>query len=150
MIKEHYKKYKTLYLCTATGVVIAGFTYLIMRGRYEGLGNAGPYGPKTIDTSVTMRPIRDSKCISRAIGVTAGRDIVVTKKSILNNVSYISSNRKGAPSWVIRCVETGIIFTSQHSAALSMELSESHISAHLNGIRDNVNGYTFERICMAA
>ena len=91
-----------------------------------------------------------SKHISGAIGVTAGRDIVVTKRSVLNNVFYISSRRKGGPSWVIRCIETGDIFRSQLNAANEMNLPASEISRHLNGIIENVRGYHFERICMAA
>jgi hypothetical protein len=134
-IKNHVKKYKVAYSCIATGVVVAGITTIIMRRRYS---------------VVCFAASDNSNRISRAIGVAAGRDIVVTRKSVLNNVSYISSNRKGAPSWVIRCLETDVVFTSQRAAAIGMELSEKHISSHLNGVRDNVNGYTFERICMAA
>ena len=51
--------------------------------------------------------------ISRGIPVTADRGIaVIGKKVSLNNVSYISSDRQGPPSWVIRCLETGEIFMS--------------------------------------
>lgn len=105
---------------------IAGFTYVIMRG-------------------VALQPI------DRGISVIAKRGIsVLGKKVVMNNVSYISSNRQGAPSWVVRCIETGSIFPSQRLAALTMDIPEREISKHLNGIMDNVRGFTFERICMAA
>src|SRR5215475_3086037 len=124
-MKEHIKKYKVVYISAATGTAFAGITYLIMRN---------------VDLS-----------ISRGISVTADRGIsVVGKKIELNNVSYISSNRKGSPSWVVRCLETDGIFSSQRSAALEMGLPESEVSKHLNGLMDNVRGYHFERICMAA
>jgi hypothetical protein len=137
---KHIKKHKTEYYCIITGVVVAGITVLIMRS------NA-------------------SQRISRGIPVTASRGIPVTgesvvsnitshnffgKSKILSNVSYISSNRQGPPSWVIRCLETGGIFSSQRGASLEMDLPESEISRHLNGMIDHVRGYHFERICLAA
>lgn len=125
-IKKHVKDYKTEYACAAGVVAGASFTFLLMRGVA-------------------------SHRISRDIVVAASRDIVVARENgVINNVSYISSNRQGGPSWVVRCLETGKIFTSQRAAASGMDLSAANISQHLNGVRDNVNGYTFERICMAA
>ena len=126
-IKNHLKDYKERYIiggiCLVTG---AGITVLIMRGVA-------------------------SQHISRGSAVTATRGIAVSGKNVvMNNVSYISSNRKGAPSWVVRCLETDQVFTSQRAAALGMDLVESELSKHLNGVRDHVNGYHFERICMAA
>lgn len=123
---KHIKKHKTEYYCIITGVVVAGITVLIMRGTA-------------------------SQSISRGISVTAKDGIsVLGKKVVMSNVSYISSNRQGPPSWVIRCLETGVIFTSQASAAFEMELPASEISKQLNGMMDHVRGYHFERICLAA
>jgi hypothetical protein len=85
-----------------------------------------------------------SQRIDRGISVVADRSVVT------NNVSLISSRRQGAPSWVIRCLETGKILSSQLSAAKEMELPASEISKQLNGIMDHVRGYHFERICIAA
>lgn len=125
-IKKHVKDHRTVYLCAATGVAVAGITCLIMR-------------------SVS------SQHISRGSAVTANRGIAVVGKSVvMNNVSYISSNRQDSPSWVVRCIETGAIYSSQRAAAMAMDLSEQEISKHLNGVRDHVRGFTFERICMAA
>lgn len=125
-IKEHFKKHKLAYSCGAAALAGAGFTYLIMRG-------------------VTSRPI------SVSIGDAAGCAIGVSgKKGVMSNISLISSNRQGSPSWVIRCLETDKVFTSQSKAASEMGLKASQLSDHLNGVRDHVNGFTFERIAMAA
>lgn len=123
--KTHIKEHLVEYTIAVVGLT-AGITVLVMRSAA-------------------------SKDISRAIGVTAGRDIVVARKNlVMNSVSFISAERQGPPSWVVRCKETGNIFTSQRAAALAMDLSEQHISSHLNGSRDHVDGFNFERICMAA
>ena len=83
--------------------------------------------------------------------VEAQRDsIVLGKNATLNQVSYFASERQGPPSWVVRCIETGNVFTSQRSAAFAMEISESNISRQLNGLKDQADGYHFERLCMAA
>jgi hypothetical protein len=125
----HVRKHKEAYIagtvCLGAGV-LAGNSRSLMR-------------------SVVQQPI------SRGISVTADRGIAVVGKRVsLNNVSYISANRKGAPSWVVRCLETGAIFTSQRSAATEMGLPENELSRHLNGLRDHVRGNHFERICLAA
>lgn len=125
-IKEHFKKHRTIYLCTATGVVVAGITCVIMRG-------------------VASRHIEDGCTVLAKGGYT-----VLGKSVVTNNVSYISSNRQGPPSWVVRCIETGNIFASQKSAAIEMGIDPSNLSKHLNGIFNNADGYHFERICMAA
>lgn len=109
----------------------------------------GVLGGIAIGTTIMMR--RQSSPISSGISGTADRGIsVIGKKVVMSNVSYISQNRQGSPSWVVRCLETGIVFTSQRKAALTMDLPESEISKHLNGALDNVRGYRFERLCMAA
>lgn len=124
-IKDHIHNHLVLY-SIGGAIVVAGITTCVVRGVA-------------------------SQSDSRDIVVTANRAIgVVGKKVVMRNVSYISSDRQGPPSWVVRCKETGEIFTSQRSAAMSMGLSDSHISQHLNGVREHVNGNTFERICMAA
>ncbi|MET0786296.1 MAG: hypothetical protein ABWY25_06280 [Paenisporosarcina sp.] len=125
-VKAHVKRHEVVYSCVATGIVVATFTTIIMRG-------------------VASQHIRG------AIGVPTQRTIgVLGKNVVISNVSYISANRQGPPSWVVRCKETGNIFTSQAKAAFEMGLPKDHLSNHLNGARDNVGGFTFERICMAA
>jgi hypothetical protein len=126
-VTTHVEQHKVAYSITA-GIVIAGFTMLIMRS------------------------IASSQRIDRGISVVAERGIsVLADRSVVtNNVSIISSRRQGPPSWVVRCKETGNIFTSQLNAANEMNLPTNEISKHLNGRMDQVRGYTFERICLSA
>jgi hypothetical protein len=106
---------------------------------------------------------RNSQHIRGDVIVPAQGDAIVLGKSVensiiflgenkgtLNNVSYISANRPGPPSWVVRCLETDMLFTSQKKAALEMDITPSNISRHLNGLQETAEGYHFERICMDA
>jgi hypothetical protein len=123
--KEHFEKHKAKY-AFGGGVIFAGITCYIVR-------------------DVISQPI------SRGIAVTAeGGIAVLGKRVVMDNVSYISAERQGPPSWVVRCKETGDIFTSQSAAAREMNVSASELSKHLNGVRDHVDTYHFERICLAA
>jgi hypothetical protein len=124
-IVTHVQEHKEIYIGIGVGA-LAGITCTVMK-------------------SIAQQPI------SRGISVTADRGISVAGKKVsLNNVSYIYANRQGPPSWVVRCIETGVIFTSQHSAAMEMGLPEAELSKHLNGLMDHVRGNHFERICLAA
>lgn len=125
-IKKHLKENKDRYITgVIVGVGVAGFTVAIMR-------------------------VVDSQSISVTIGDAASRTIgVAGNRIVMDNVSFISSNRQGPPSWVIRCLETDEVFTSQRKAALAMDLAQDHLSQHLNGTRDHVGGKTFERLCLA-
>jgi hypothetical protein len=123
--KQHVNEHKVPYLIGA-GVGIAGITYAITRG-------------------VTSQPI------GHGISVTAQDGIsVLGKKVVMSNVSYISANRQGPPSWVTRCLESGEIYSSQALAAMHEKVDPSYLSKHLNGLMENANGKHFERICMAA
>jgi hypothetical protein len=124
--KDHVYRNRQAYISgTVCTIITAGITCLVMRS------NSKQY-------------------ISRDTIVTAGRDTIVAGKNVvMENVSFISSDRQGAPSWVVRCKETGEIFSSQSSAALKLGLSPSRLSQHLTGVTDHVNGLHFERICLA-
>lgn len=126
LIKEHISNHKVAYSCGLTGIIVAGFTCVIMR-------------------NVASRHIQDGCTVLAKGGFT-----VLGKSVVTNDVSYISANRQGPPSWVVRCIETGAIFSSQSSAALEMGIDASNLSKHLNGIFENADSYHFERICMAA
>ena len=129
-IRKHLRKHKEAYIVGGVGLGLAYFTWYIMRDH--------------------------SRLISSSVTGTAGHSVTVTGKSVefknntLNMVSYISAERSGPPSWVVRCIETGQVYTSQRAAALSMEISETNISKHLNGLQETAQGFTFERLCMAA
>jgi hypothetical protein len=126
-VKEHIKRYQFAY-GVAAGIGVAGITYLIMRG-------------------VASQPINVGNVPDAAHG---GIVSVMGKKAVMNNVSFISANRQGSPSWVIRCLETDKIFTSQRKAALAMNIPQPDLSHHLNGLTDSVRDLHFERICLAA
>lgn len=128
--KQHFKDHKTTYVVGVSCLVAGGvavFTWYMVRG----------VASQRIDRGISV-------VADRGISVIADRSVVT------NNVSLISSRRQGAPSWVVRCVETGDIFSSQREAADVMHLPASEISKHLNGTLDHVRGNTFERICLAA
>lgn len=128
-IKEHIHRHKVAYSCGATAVVVAGITCVVMRGRYEALANGGAYGPKTIDTSVTVRPLS-----------------ILSRQETA--VSVISRNGRGHPGYIIRCVETGEYFSSQRITALLKNISETILSKHLNGILEDAEGLHFERVAL--
>lgn len=157
--KEHLKKYKTIYIVVGTSVVVAGITTLIMRANSGSIIIRDTIVDAQRDTIVLGKrstPNNFPQPIGFTIGEAAQSTIGVLgekvdiKDTTLNVVSYFSSGRQGPPSWVVRCLETGDVFTSQRAAAFAMGLAQDHLSNHLNGIRDNVNGFHFERICMAA
>lgn len=125
-LRTHIQEHKRDYVIGAGGAAVAGFTCLLMRGTA-------------------------SRSINCGTSVVADRGIsVVGKKVVMSNVSYISADRQGPPSWVVRCKQTGDVFTSQRSAAFEMDLPQAELSKHLNGVMDNVRGYNFERLCLAA
>lgn len=142
-VKEHFKRNQDRYICFGVGVGFVGITALIMRSRSD-------FSIKRDHVVLAKRDhVVPGETSVNALEVNRG-GLVLGNSYALNNVSFISSNRKGPPSWVVRCKETGNIFMSQVKAATEMGLSKEHLSTHLNGMRDNVNGYTFERICLAA
>jgi hypothetical protein len=91
--------------------------------------------------------------VTRRISVGQG-NVNVRALNLLSNkpniVTVIENGRQGPPSWVVRCVETNEWFSSQRAAAFGKGLSESELSSHLNGLRDNVRDLHFERVCLAA
>lgn len=129
-VRKHLKKNKQIYIGLGIGLGFAGITWLIVRNQSQ--------------------PITSSVTGGAGHSVTVTGHRVEIRDNTLNMVSYISAERQGPPSWVVRCIETGQVFTSQRSAALAMEIAETNISKHLNGLQDTAQGYTFERLCMAA
>jgi hypothetical protein len=125
-VKNHIKRHQVIYSLGA-GIGIAGITAFI------------------------MRDIAFTEPISSSVTGTANSSVTgIGNKVVMKNVSFISSLRQGPPSWVIRCKETGQIFTSQREASLLMNITETNLSKHLNGLQATAEGWHFERICMAA
>jgi hypothetical protein len=56
---------------------------------------------------------------------------------------------KGAPGWMVRCVETGQVFTSQTAAARHVGVDASTLSKHVRGLTEHAGGYHFVRVAMA-
>jgi hypothetical protein len=123
-LEAHFKKHRNAYVGIAVGIGIG----LVMT---RCLG-------------------AESKTVIGDVVIGDETNVIAGHNNILNQVSYIDSLRQGPPSWVVRCLETGEVFTSQKAAAKAMGISASHLSRHLHGNLAVVRGYTFERICMAA
>lgn len=131
-MKEHFKKYKTVYIAGATGVTVAGITYLIMRGRYETLASGGVYGLETADTLVTMRPIT-----------------FFSPRTHNGSIKIINRTNHGRRGYLVHSLDTNEFFASQREAAKVFNISEKLLSNHLNGKLPNAEGYRFERLNFA-
>lgn len=127
VVKDHIKRHKRAYLL-GSHIAVAGITYAIMRSTIAQRG---------MGVGIAQRGILNTASFSFG------------KKSSLNNVSFILSNRQGPPSWIIHCLETGETFLSQRAAAFAKGVNESDLSQHLNGLHENVNGLHFERLGVA-
>lgn len=120
-VKEHVKRNKKAYLI-GSYVLVAGVTYLVARG-----------------------------ITAQQIGTVNVRTLSLFSNRATSNITtVIESGRQGPPSWVVRCLETDRVYTSQRTAALVHDITETHLSKHLNGLLENAGGFHFERICMAA
>lgn len=127
-IKNHIEDYRFTYSWVGiTSIVTAGITCAIMKGRYEGLGNAGPYESKTIDTLVTMRPF---SFLSQQHNI----------------VEVIARGGRGHPGYIVHSIDTGEFFASQREAASIFGIAQNVMSKHLNGKLEHANGYHFERV----
>jgi hypothetical protein len=135
--KLHVQKHKGKYIFGASVVTVAGITCLVMRGRV----------PQHISCGIPVAAQGGIPVLGESVAL---QNVVTGRNNVLNAVSYISANRQGPPSWVVRCLETGDVFTSQKAAAIAMDLPASEISRQLNGVIEHVRGNTFERLCMAA
>jgi hypothetical protein len=56
----------------------------------------------------------------------------------------------GDPGNIVQDTTTGSIYASQGQAARELGVSPIHISQHLNGKREHVNGHTFTKLGKAA
>lgn len=64
---------------------------------------------------------------------------------IQNNIT-VALVRRGHPGNQILCNQTGEVFASQMRAAKANGISPSSLSEHLRGLKDDVNGLTFENL----
>jgi hypothetical protein len=130
-LQDHYYKYEREYLIgggVLGGFIVGSVALALMKNRV----------PMTVQvTEVTE---------ASPIGFVSG------KKAVMNMITYIDARRSGPPSWIVRHLETGEIYSSQNAAAEAVGISATKLSKHLNGHPDveHVNGNHFERIAMAA
>ena len=130
-MKEHFKKYKVVYLCMGAAVASAGITYLIMRG------NAA------MIQGVVAPEIQ---------GVTGGPDSVQAKSFIfsLRNSGDITTNihqgHRGHPGFRTKNLDTGRVYPTQYQAAKAHGVSPSLMSGHLNGKFPDIDGMHFDRV----
>ena len=136
-VKHHIQDNKRSYLAFGGGVIFAAGTMLVMRRSSISLALRETAGP-------ALRGTGENSVFSFVSPTT------IAGKTTINVSQIVDAHRQGAPSWVVRCIETGETFVSQRQAALAKGLSESRLSTHLNGITENLDGLHFERICMAA
>lgn len=102
-VKDHIRRHQTKYIVGVTVVVTAGITYAITR-----------------QVSLRYFPTNAMR---------------INKMTIKDNVLYFTTyaRKQGPPSYVIRCVETGEIFTSQAEACRQLGIDPARMSRHLNG-----------------
>ena len=117
-IKNHFIRNAPAY------VILAGFTYHIMRGRHAVVGNAASDGSETI----TVRPLS------------------FFSKQTNNVIAVIEREGRGHPGYITRCIETNKDFPTQGKAANAYGINRTVMSRHVNGLIDNANGLHFERL----
>jgi hypothetical protein len=124
-LKTHYEEQKPLYSHVAVGVLFAGITCFIMRGRIVALALRGVNGPETADTLVTNHPL---------FSFLSGQDVVIIRNEI------------GRPSYLVHDIDTDLWYRSQTAAARALGVSVSRMSNHLNGQLEHVDGHYLERV----
>ena len=137
-IKDHLHRYKTAYSIGA-GIII-GVSVAVLAGHIM----------KKSFISSELLGTASSELLGTGKRMTSFIFNPSTKGGDINVQQIIEALRPGPPSWVVRCLETGEVFSSQRAAAIANDLAESDLSRHLNGLRELREGLHFERICMAA
>jgi hypothetical protein len=123
-VKDHIKRHKEAYIVGAVG--FATIACLSMRGRY-----AAVRGATDESVQVHVRPLAF---------LSNQHNTVVTE---------IHRGGTGAPSYIVRCIDTGETWLSQRQAAIAHKIPGSELSAHLNGKFPEINGHQYERLGLA-
>lgn len=125
-VKSHFERHKVAYSLGA-GVAIAGITCLIMRGSRlrGGLGISGLRG-----------------------GPSNTASLIFKNKQTINVVTVLDREGRGHPGWPVRNLETKRIFFSQKEAADAIGVTESLMSAHVQGKFPDIDGLHFERVSL--
>jgi hypothetical protein len=127
-VKEHIRENRTTYIaCGVTAVVIAGFTWVVMRSN-TARGVVGDSGARGVPTNTASFNFRN--------------------KQTVNVTTVLDREGSGHPGWPVRNLETKRIFFSQKDAAKTYDIPESVLSAHLKGKFQDVDGLHFERVSL--
>lgn len=124
-VKNHVIRHKTFYISCTVGIVSAGFTYSIMRGRHAGMQSV----PDTAEQSVFVRTLNFFSRNQNNIG-----DTIVT---------VIERDGRGHPGYLVRCIETGEVYSSQKQVAKAYGRPDSVLSLHMRGKRQDFAGHHF-------
>lgn len=107
--------------------------------------------PITVGVVLTVVTVVVTRRVTlRYMNTTAMR---INKMTIKDSVFYIETyaRKQGPPSYVIRCRETGEIFTSQAEACRILGIHPSRLSRHLNGHEgyETILGNSWKRSAVA-
>jgi hypothetical protein len=125
--KAHVVRHKVVYLM-GSYVTVAGITCLIMRGRIS---------------TLALRGVEESIVRYAALDI---RPLSFFSKQTINIVSVIERDGRGHPGYLTKCIENGILFSTQGEAARSVGSNSTAMSRHLTGNLPHLNNHHFERI----
>lgn len=140
-LKIHLKRHKTFYVGLGTGIVLAGITVLIVKGR---LALQSPPGPSFADSGKELCTKLDARM--EWSEKTPTGSFIYGYNNHNNTITTIHNGGRGHSGYVTRCVETGELFATQGDAARTYGIPETILSKHLNYGRDLVENLTFERV----
>lgn len=124
-IKKHVKEHKIAYTNAATAVVFTGITWAIMRSNV----------------------LRGGACESGLRGgPTNTASLVFRNKQTINVTTVLDREGRGHPGWPVRNVETKQVYLTQGAAAKAAGVTESLMSAHINGKFPDIDGLHYERV----
>jgi hypothetical protein len=63
-----------------------------------------------------------------------------------NNTVVAVLERRGHPGYLVRCLETGEVYSSINRAAKACSVNAGNLCRHLNGHLDHVKGLHFEKL----
>lgn len=137
ILKKHLKKHKTQYIFVGgvlVGLTLAGFTLVIVKKSSIDFGEKLRINGDTIGEKLRIN------------GDTGFINFGTIKDSVVN---VVERDGRGHPGYLVRCVENGLVYTSQTSAAKALGLNQTQLSNHMTGRTPHVKGYHFERIRLA-
>lgn len=131
-LQAHWNEYRLFYIGTGVGLALAGITYGIVKHK-NGKSTYWAHSPMESPPTGHIGFIFSDSTISDS-----------------TFVNVLERDGRGHPGYLTRCLETGLTYPSQKSAAAAFGFDKTHMSDHLHGRLENLGGYHFERICMAA